>query len=70
MVTNSTCMQRECKKRERNVAWYPGTSQFSHIAVDLGTGGKRQGSKMQLGSPRTCISTSFIDKQHLLLVVT
>ena len=22
-------------------------------------------SKMQLGSPGTCISTSFIDKQHL-----
>ena len=48
-----------------HVAWYPGTSQFSHIVVDLGTGGKQQGSKMQLGSPGTCISASFIDKQHL-----
>ena len=24
-----------------NVTWYPGTSQFSHIVVDLETGGKR-----------------------------
>ena len=43
-ICRSTDDEAWCK-RDLTVAiivtWYSGTSQFSHIVVDLGTGGKR-----------------------------
>ena len=41
------------------------TQQFSHIVVDLGIGGKQKGSKMQLGSPGTCISIYTLHQLRL-----
>ena len=56
LFVNLTAMGQE----SHNLALFPCTVTSSWIDLDL-----QVLSKMQLGSPGACISTSLIDKQHL-----